>query len=964
MPTVTFTLASLPSSSAKRLRFEPRDAPWVNTAGAVVTPDGFESSYPRGAVQSVTLDTGPWRVRIGLSWYPFDVPAAGGDLAELITWSMPAGAPASTIAAAVAEFLTANPNGLLTQAAADANYAPLWQASTTYAVGAQIISPSTGDTLTRLTAGTSRSSFDATERALWAVAYGERPIDIRDYLVSANTFNLPAVIAAMESQGKACFIPAGDWYPNTVNVALNDTLVAANATSFVYRFTGVGKQSRFHLPDGMANGDYLMLVNSASSATYQTPHKLRIHNMSFIGGGSSQGRIANIYQRGFWASDLYFWGFNGGFHTTGYCDQVVVERIQAQHMTNGAQSWVWWGESNGDGVHISQVFAYGCGGVKMQSGLGVTMAHCISGFWEFISCDVTLIDNHLEGDGSTDPTAMVTFRGCSARVLSGVYYCTNLRPAFLIDDGTADAWPGRYLFGDGVQWQNRLDAPSSTVGARQGVALNIANLATRSQVHLQTPQVSLFGQTASTGASTYSKIAPLITAADAGIQALLSSTAGRINAANDVLLRYFNGAWDLQPVGLPKLIDTHRVIAPTATATAITASSYVGDMAAGTYYYRLWGYDAAGRMGGATAEFSVTTTGTLPLASIAMMLGDSPQLVVIERGTTSGTYTQWASFVTVRDQLTVVDQGSTIAGQAWSSTSVPTVPGVGLSASERADGIKLTSVGASQIWGTAPPTTGTWQAGDICWSTSPDNPPGWRCVTAGSPGTWAPLPNGTQITTGVGASITAAKTLAVTDPSMQPCDATSGAFTVTLPSTTTPGLIYVIKKIDSTGNTVTVAATSIDGLASWPLPRNNSVVVVMSTATAGTWRVVASNAPYNLDVQNLIQGWSAYFQGSLKVGAGWTLVPATLTATTTLTTGSAPIELVNAASGAVTVTLPSTTTPGIIFTVKKIDSSANAVTVSAGSGTIDGASTLSLATQYAHVQVMSTSTSGVWLVVG
>ncbi|WP_288338237.1 hypothetical protein [uncultured Gordonia sp.] len=109
MPTVTFTLASLPSSTAKRLRFEPRDAPWVNTAGAVVTPDGFESSYPRGAAQSITLDTGPWRVRIGLSWYPFDVPAAGGDLTELITWSMPAGAPASTIAAAVAEFLTANP---------------------------------------------------------------------------------------------------------------------------------------------------------------------------------------------------------------------------------------------------------------------------------------------------------------------------------------------------------------------------------------------------------------------------------------------------------------------------------------------------------------------------------------------------------------------------------------------------------------------------------------------------------------------------------------------------------------------------------------------------------------------------------------------------------------------------------------------------------------------------------------
>lgn len=146
MPTVTFTLASLPSSTAKRLRFEPRDAPWVNTSGAVVTPDGFEAAYPRGAVQSVTLDTGPWRVRIGLSWYPFDVPAAGGDLAELITWSMPAGAPASTIAAAVAEFLTANPNGLLTQADADANYAPVSRAVPT--------GGSTGQVLTKTSSGT------------------------------------------------------------------------------------------------------------------------------------------------------------------------------------------------------------------------------------------------------------------------------------------------------------------------------------------------------------------------------------------------------------------------------------------------------------------------------------------------------------------------------------------------------------------------------------------------------------------------------------------------------------------------------------------------------------------------------------------------------------------------------------------------------------------------------------------
>lgn len=109
MPTVTFTLASLPSSTAKRLRFQPRDAPWVNTAGAIVTPDGFESSYPRGAAQSITLDTGPWRVRITTQWFDFDVPAAGGDLKDLILFGVPSNAPQATITAAVNAYLASHP---------------------------------------------------------------------------------------------------------------------------------------------------------------------------------------------------------------------------------------------------------------------------------------------------------------------------------------------------------------------------------------------------------------------------------------------------------------------------------------------------------------------------------------------------------------------------------------------------------------------------------------------------------------------------------------------------------------------------------------------------------------------------------------------------------------------------------------------------------------------------------------
>ncbi|MDF3280500.1 hypothetical protein [Gordonia sp. N1V] len=125
MPAITFTLNALPGKDSKSLRFEPRNAPWVNTSGQVVTPDGFGALYPRNTAQSVTLDTGPWRVRIGVDWFAFDVPAGGGDLKDLILFGVPATAPASTITAAVNAYLASHPNGLLTQAVADASYAPV-----------------------------------------------------------------------------------------------------------------------------------------------------------------------------------------------------------------------------------------------------------------------------------------------------------------------------------------------------------------------------------------------------------------------------------------------------------------------------------------------------------------------------------------------------------------------------------------------------------------------------------------------------------------------------------------------------------------------------------------------------------------------------------------------------------------------------------------------------------------------
>jgi hypothetical protein len=68
---------------------------------------------------------------------------------------------------------------------------------------------------------------------------------------------------------------------------------------------------------------------------------------------------------------------------------------------------------------------------------------------------------------------------------------------------------------------------------------------------------------------------------------------------------------------------------------------------------------------------------------------------------------------------------------------------------------------------------------------------------------------------------------------------------------------------------------------------------------------------------------------------------------------------VDATDGALTVTLPAAgSLPGKVFVVKKVDSSANAVTIDAdGSEEIDGATTESLASQYDAITVQSNGTS-------
>lgn len=70
------------------------------------------------------------------------------------------------------------------------------------------------------------------------------------------------------------------------------------------------------------------------------------------------------------------------------------------------------------------------------------------------------------------------------------------------------------------------------------------------------------------------------------------------------------------------------------------------------------------------------------------------------------------------------------------------------------------------------------------------------------------------------------------------------------------------------------------------------------------------------------------------------------------------VLIVDASGGAVTVTLPSASNAKAqMFVVKRVDSSANAVTVAAQVGeTIDGAASVALSTQYERIVIISDGT--------
>lgn len=202
---------------------------------------------------------------------------------------------------------------------------------------------------------------------------------------------------------------------------------------------------------------------------------------------------------------------------------------------------------------------------------------------------------------------------------------------------------------------------------------------------------------------------------------------------------------------------------------------------------------------------------------------------------------------------------------------------------------------------------------------------------------------------GIGAAprlnTTAVKTSAYTATANQlvPVNAAGGAVTITLPSASAAGIgaVVVVQKTDTSVNTVTVTRAG-----------SNTINTAATTATISLADEALTFTSDGVSRWTISAGQTSL---SSLDGRYASIGPvSTKTAAYTLTASDSTI-LVDATSGALTMTLPTSVgLTGRSFTIKRINGGGNAVAVAPTSGqTIDGVGTYILGTPQASVEVQS-----------
>jgi len=162
--------------------------------------------------------------------------------------------------------------------------------------------------------------------------------------------------------------------------------------------------------------------------------------------------------------------------------------------------------------------------------------------------------------------------------------------------------------------------------------------------------------------------------------------------------------------------------------------------ASGTYYYKpILYFDIDRLVGYQLGEFSKTLTngGGGHIIGLSNNASFNTYVVRIFRGTSSGSYTQFAD-INVIDAQILWDTGFNISNVIWKTKVNEPIAAIGLGSG--LTGIEYKGKNAV-MYAYSAPTIGSWERGDEVRNTTTTNGGsyGWSCVSSGAPGTWKPF---------------------------------------------------------------------------------------------------------------------------------------------------------------------------------------------------------------------------------
>lgn len=236
---------------------------------------------------------------------------------------------------------------------------------------------------------------------------------------------------------------------------------------------------------------------------------------------------------------------------------------------------------------------------------------------------------------------------------------------------------------------------------------------------------------------------------------------------------------------------------------------------------------------------------------------------------------------------------------------------------------------------------------------------------------WATPASGSSLT--VTPTKTAAYTAAVND--FVQASTSGGTFAITLPSSPADNAVVAIHKIDGSTNALTISGPTEAG-SSLQLLYQYQTVTLQYSATATVWRIrdtaattAAGNPAMGLPAggtsgQVLTKNASTDFAAAWATPASGSGLAVTTPKTSAYTAVANNLVTVDASTAPVTITLPASAANSTLVGVKRLDSSANTVTIAGNGASIEDQSSITLNFQFAYVLFQYDSFNGSWRVTG